>query len=373
MSQVTVYEVAKTAGVSIATVSRVLNTPDRVNEGTRTRVQQAIDALGFVPKAEAAARARKMHGRIGVLAPFFTFPSFVARFRGVASAVSDSPLRISSSTTSILPRAASAGSLACPSTRRIDGLIVMALPFDDEAADRLVAHDLPTVLIEFSRPRFSSVRIDDAAGGRHGSRTLTVPSGARAAPLSAMPMCPTMRSLPATSASRGSERGLAEQGLDLPQQYIARAPHGLETARRAAHALLDLPEPPDGIFAASDTQAMGVLQGSARARPIQVPDQLAVVGLRRYRRRRLHRPDHDPAAARRVGPGGGRSPAVAPGRPIAAGPGCLAAADSGQATDGVARRSQAKEGGTNRTKTSVHDVIHKIGVCLPTNVRRRRT
>ena len=41
----------------------------------------AIDALGFVPKAEAAARARKMHGRIGVLAPFFTFPSFVARLR----------------------------------------------------------------------------------------------------------------------------------------------------------------------------------------------------------------------------------------------------------------------------------------------------
>ena len=94
MSQVTVYEVAREAGVSIATVSRVLNTPDHVNESTRTRVYQAIDELGFVPKAEAAARARKRHGRIGVLAPFFTFPSFVARLRGVANALSDSPYEL---------------------------------------------------------------------------------------------------------------------------------------------------------------------------------------------------------------------------------------------------------------------------------------
>ena len=91
MPQVTVYEVAANAGVSIATVSRVLNAPEKVNEATRARVLATIDRLGFVPKAEAAARARKDHGRIGVLAPFFTFPSFVARFRGVANALSDSP------------------------------------------------------------------------------------------------------------------------------------------------------------------------------------------------------------------------------------------------------------------------------------------
>ena len=71
MADITVYDVAKKAKVSIATVSRVLNSPEKVNEGTRKRVLATIDSLGFVPKAEAAARARKGTGRIGVLAPFF--------------------------------------------------------------------------------------------------------------------------------------------------------------------------------------------------------------------------------------------------------------------------------------------------------------
>ena len=77
MADNTVYDVAKKAKVSIATVSRVLNSSGKVNEATRKRVLSAIDSLGFVPKAEAVARARKASGRIGVLAPFFTYPSFV--------------------------------------------------------------------------------------------------------------------------------------------------------------------------------------------------------------------------------------------------------------------------------------------------------
>jgi LacI family transcriptional regulator len=275
VAQATVYEVAKKAGVSIATVSRVLNTPDRVNEGTRDRVHQAIDALGFVPKAEAAARARKMHGRIGVLAPFFTFPSFVQRLRGVANALNDSPFELAIYNVDSSSRRI--GWLASlPVTRRIDGLIVMALPFDEEAADRLVHHDLPTVLIEFSRPRFSSVRIDDAAGGALAAEHLLSLGHRRCAfvgdadvPDYALP----------TSEFRlaGYRRALAERGTPLPDRFVARVPHGLETARKAAHALLDLPERPTAIFAASDTQAMGALR-AARERGLSVPGDLAIVG-----------------------------------------------------------------------------------------------
>jgi DNA-binding LacI/PurR family transcriptional regulator len=270
-----VYEVAKKAGVSIATVSRVLNTPDRVTESTRDRVHQAIDALGFVPKAEAAARARKMHGRIGVLAPFFTFPSFVQRLRGVATALNDSPFELAIYNVDSSSRRI--GLLASlPVTRRIDGLIIMALPFDDDAADRLVSHDLPTVLIEFSQPRFSSVRIDDAAGGALAAAHFVSLGRARCAfvgdadvPDYALPISDYRLS--------GYRKELAERGVSLPDSHIARAPHGLETARRATHALLDLPERPSAIFAASDTQAMGALQ-AARERGLYVPGDLAIVG-----------------------------------------------------------------------------------------------
>src|SRR5438477_7143249 len=82
-----IYDVAQKAGVSITTVSRVLNAPGKVSATTRARVLEAIDALAFVPKAEAAARARKATRRICVVAPFFTFPSFTERLRGVATAL----------------------------------------------------------------------------------------------------------------------------------------------------------------------------------------------------------------------------------------------------------------------------------------------
>lgn len=70
-NQITIYDVAKVTGVSITTVSRVLNASGKVNDVTRRRIMEAIDTLGFVPKAEARARALRAAGRIGVLSPFF--------------------------------------------------------------------------------------------------------------------------------------------------------------------------------------------------------------------------------------------------------------------------------------------------------------
>ena len=84
----TIYDVAEMSGVSISTISRVLNSPDKVKAETRQRVMSAIDRLGFVPRAEARARAMRSTKRIGVLTPFFTAPSFVQRLRGVAGALS---------------------------------------------------------------------------------------------------------------------------------------------------------------------------------------------------------------------------------------------------------------------------------------------
>ena len=85
--QATIYDVATLSGVSIATISRVLNSPGKVSEQTRGKVMAAIDELGFVPKAEARARALHSTRRIGVLTPFFTAPSFVQRLRGIDAAL----------------------------------------------------------------------------------------------------------------------------------------------------------------------------------------------------------------------------------------------------------------------------------------------
>src|SRR4030042_2599745 len=83
----TIYDVAARAGVSIPTASRVLNDPNKVSEKTRTAVISVIDQLGFVPKADARARALSKSRRVDVITPFFTAPSFVQRLRGIAWAL----------------------------------------------------------------------------------------------------------------------------------------------------------------------------------------------------------------------------------------------------------------------------------------------
>ena len=275
MADITAYDVAKKAKVSITTVSRVLNSSGKVSEATRKRVFSAIDALGFVPKAEAAARARKASGRIGVLAPFFTYPSFVERLQGVASSLADSPYElVVYNVDSSARRDIYLSSLAV--THRLDGLIVMALPFDDVMARRLITHKLETVLIEAGRPQFSSVEIDDEAGGRIAAEYLLEKGHRRCAFVGDKDL-PDYAIHPSEWRFAGYRKALQGAGVPLTDDYIALAPHGPESARQLTHRLLDLPEPPTAIFAPSDLQAMGILK-AARERSLSVPDQLAIIG-----------------------------------------------------------------------------------------------
>jgi LacI family transcriptional regulator len=273
--QVTVYDVAGKAGVSISTISRVLNAPEKVNPATRERVMAAIDELGFVPKAEAVARSRKVHGRIGILAPFLAYPSFVQRLRGAATALSDSPYELVIYYVDSLARLEGyIASLAV--TRRVDGLILMALLLGDAVANRLRNAGIETVLVEFAREGFSSVTIDDEAGGRLAAEYLLAKGHRRFAFVGDTDL-PDYSVRNSDRRLAGYRAALACAGMELPDAYVGLAPHGLEPARQQTHRLLSLPEPPTAIFSHSDTQAMGILK-AARERGLAVPRDLAIVG-----------------------------------------------------------------------------------------------
>jgi LacI family transcriptional regulator len=237
-------------------------------------VLTAIDELGFVPRAEAAARARKGTRRIGVLAPFITYPSFVQRLRGVTTLADSAYELVMYNVDSASRRDGYLSSL--PVTRRLDGLIIMALPFEEEAAQRLVINELETVLIEFNHPSFSSVEIDDASGGRLVANYL-IERGHRRFGFVGDAEVPDYAIHTSEKRLAGYHGALHTAGFDLPNEYIALGPHGLEQARRLAHRLLDLPMPPTAIFSPSDMQALGVLK-AARERNLSIPGDLAVMG-----------------------------------------------------------------------------------------------
>jgi DNA-binding LacI/PurR family transcriptional regulator len=271
----TIYDVAKHAGVSITTVSRMLNAPNKVNSETRGRVIASIDALGFVPKAEARARAMQKNGRIGVITPFFTAPSFVQRLRGIAGALSPMNFELviySVDSTNHLQRYLS----TLPLTGNLDGLIVISLPVGDTDARRLIDHGLPTVLIEYPHPRLNCVEIDDVQGGRMAATYLLKKGHRRIAFLGDTDL-PEYSIHPVSLRLSGFRQVLKESGIDLPDTLVRLAPYSQEQTRQVARELLSLSEPPTAIFAATDFQALGVLK-AARQLNVEVPEKLAVIG-----------------------------------------------------------------------------------------------
>lgn len=271
----TIYDVAQRAGVSITTVSRILNAPDKVNSETREKVLTAIDALGFVPKAEARARAMQHTGRIGVISPFFTAPSFMQRLRGIAETLSPKNFELVVYTVDSSDHLQGYLS-SLPLTGNLDGLIILSLPVDDAHVRRLNDHRLPTVLVEYPHPKLNCVEIDDAEGG-YMATTYLLRKGHRRIAFLGDTDLPEYSIHPVSLRLQGFRRALKETRIKLPDTFVRLAPYSQEQTRQVAKELLNLPDPPTAIFAATDFQALGVLK-AARQLNIKVPDQLAVIG-----------------------------------------------------------------------------------------------
>jgi DNA-binding LacI/PurR family transcriptional regulator len=271
----TIYDVAEQAGVSISTVSRMLNEPAKVNSETRKRVLASIDALGFVPKAEARARAMQKFGRIGVISPFFTAPSFVQRLRGIAGALTPLNFELVIYTVDSTDHLKDFLS-TLPLTGNLDGLIILSLPVADPEAERLIKHGLPTVLVEYPHPRLNCVEIDNEEGGYLAASYLLKEGHRRIAFLGDTDL-PEYAIHPVSLRLAGFRRGLQEAGIVLEDEFIHLAPYTMEQTRQAAIELLNTSNPPTAVFAATDFQALSLIK-VANKLGVKVPEEIAVIG-----------------------------------------------------------------------------------------------
>lgn len=275
MNTVTIYDVAARAGVSISTVSQTLNRPERVNAVTRTKVLNAIEALGYVPKATAVSNARRGVGRIGVLAPFTSYDSYRRRLMGVL-AESDAARDI------VVYDHESAASNVSPLLRtlpvsgRLDGLIIMGLPVDDELAENLLGRGLPTVLVDSIRREFSTVNVDDEEGGAIAGRHL-VERGHTSFAFVQEPQQSFTFVSQGQRRNSGFRRALADAGIADDQVRIVLTSNDIAGGRRSLEQILALTPRPTAVFAHHDVLAAGLLL-ECRRRGITVPADLAIVG-----------------------------------------------------------------------------------------------
>jgi LacI family transcriptional regulator len=253
----------------------VLNSSERLSESTRARVLAAIDQLHYTPKAEARARALQGTHRIGVLTPYFTAPSFVQRLRGIAAALDNTGYELIIYPVYSLNRLQ--GYLAAlPLTKSLDGLITLSLPISPVDTQRLVNHQLETVMIEYCQDPFSSVEIDDFAGGKLAAQFLLLKGHRRLAFLGDL-YPPDYAIRPALARLAGFKQGLVEANLLLPGEYCRASSYDQGNSRKAARELLNLPEPPTAIFASADIQAAAVMKVAGEL-GLKIPQDLAVIG-----------------------------------------------------------------------------------------------
>jgi LacI family transcriptional regulator len=271
----TIYDVARHAGVGVGTVSRVLNDSPRVSEATRQKVLAAIEELDYHPSPIAQRLSLRKTFAIGVIAPFVTRPAFVGRLRGVEAALTESEYDL------VLYNVETTDKRdACfrelPTSQRFDGLLIIALPPTDEDVAHFHQAGIPVVLIDAYHPALSCVVIDDVKGGYMATQHLIELGHTHIAYISD-PLESPFRFTSSLHRYQGYREALDEAGIPFRPEYHRWAEHGEEQARDMARHLLELADPPTAIFAASDTQAMGVIQ-AARDADLRIPEALSVIG-----------------------------------------------------------------------------------------------
>lgn len=271
----TIYDVAKKAHVSPATVSRVLNEPSKVNADKRDAVLDAIAALRFIPKAAAVANARRFYKKISVIAPFFTQPSFMQRLRGISKALSGRCYEIVVHSIESRKDMSEYIDMLCGS-RIADGLIVLCLEPTDAMLAKLRASDIPVCFVEARREGFDSVSIDNEDGGRLAAEFL-FNKGYRV-PAFIGELSDKSYAVHATEERlHGFSDWFGNRGIDIPHHRIRLGEIADQKIDEEISALFSQNDLPDCIFASSDVIAARVIK-LTKIRGIRVPEDIAVIG-----------------------------------------------------------------------------------------------
>ncbi|HXS64424.1 MAG TPA: LacI family DNA-binding transcriptional regulator [Streptosporangiaceae bacterium] len=274
--QHSIREVAAKAGVSVGTVSNVLNRPEIVAESTRRRVQAAIKQLGFV-RNESARQLRAGRSRtIGLLVLDVANPFFTDVARGVEDEANESGLAVilCNSDDQV---AKERRYLELLEEHRVQGILITPVAAADEHVARLQRRGTPVVLVDSRSVNRGqcSVSVDDVLGGELAIAHL-LEQGHRKIAFVGGPM--SLRQV--ADRRDGAVRALEAAGQTTDVLYVVETTALHVAAGREAGALVaELPAErrPTAMFCANDLLALGALQ-EMTSRRIRVPDSIAIVG-----------------------------------------------------------------------------------------------
>jgi len=270
----TIEDVARHAGVSTATVSRVLNQTDAVREALRARVETSVAALGYVPHAGARTMKLRRSGTLGAIFPTIDNAIFAKAIDALQRRLAEAGHQLLIATSDYDPRAEERQALTMLA-RGVDGLLLCGCGQDDSLLERLRARGVPAVHVMSwpVPPDRIGVGFDNTHAMGQVVKYLVDLGHRRIALLAGV----TRDNDRATARARGVREALAAAGLDLPASRLVERRYGIAPARDGLRQLMAAKSRPTAIVCGNDVLAFGALLEAQRL-GIAVPRQLSIVG-----------------------------------------------------------------------------------------------
>jgi LacI family transcriptional regulator len=266
-------DVAERAGVSVTTVSHVINETRPVSDELRRRVLASMDELGYQPNRLARSLRRGQTHTIGMIIPDNANPFFAEMARGVEDTSFENgySLILCNSDGDLDKELLYTNTLV---EKRVDGILFVAAGLSTDRILDLQTRKTPLVVVDRDLPdaAVDSVLTDNAQGGWLATRHLIELGHRRIA-------CITGPSDVTPSADRvtGYRQAMREEGIPIDEALIVKGDFRYDSAYRASTELLQMQDPPTAIFACNDLMAVAAMR-AALEQGQQVPDDLSVVG-----------------------------------------------------------------------------------------------
>lgn len=269
----TIYEVSKLAGVSLATVSRVMNSSGRVTDKTRQKVLAAMEELGYRPNSIAQSLASNRSNSVGILVPELHGPFFGTMLSGVEAELRGAEKHVII-TVGHSDEAKELDGIEFLMTRRCDALILHVDAVSDEYLVRLSEGAVPVILINRTIPAISEncVNLDNRQGGYIAAKSL-LELGHRSLAYISGPRWKT----DSNERLAGHKRALREAGMRFDEKLVYEGDFQEGGGSRGMAHLLDSGIPFSAVVCGNDNMAAGAVD-VARGRGLAIPGDISVVG-----------------------------------------------------------------------------------------------
>ncbi|MBO9131224.1 catabolite control protein A [Bacillus sp. 165] len=283
---VTIYDVAREANVSMATVSRVVNGNPNVKPTTRKKVLEAIERLGYRPNAVARGLASKKTTTVGVIIPDISNIFYAELARGIEDIATMYKYNIILSN-SDQNKDKEMHLLNTMLGKQVDGIVFMSEHITDEHVNEFEKSPVPIVLAASfdEQSAIPSVNINYTQGAYDATKHLIDKEHTRIAFVSG----PFEYAAAEVKKMEGYKAALEDASMNYDEELIIEGDYTYDSGIEAFDKLWELEEKPTAIFVSSDEMALGVIHG-AQDKGVHIPNDIEVIGFDNTRLALMVRP-----------------------------------------------------------------------------------